>query len=149
MLRLLWQHQILHSPPVEAALRAVQRHRFVPEATLEDAYGVYTAVTIKTDATGAVLSSASAPQVVTAMLEQAQVQRGQRVLEIGAGTGCNAALLSHLVGPAGLVVTIEYDREVAARARTALREAGYGRIVVRHGDGRTGAADLGPFDRMW
>ncbi|MFD4526645.1 methyltransferase, FxLD system [Streptomyces sp. NPDC058470] len=148
MVTLLRQHQILHSPPVEAALRAVHRHRFVPEATLEDAYGVYTSVTIKQDAAGTVLSSASAPQVVTAMLEQAQVQRGHRVLEVGAGTGYNAALLSHLVGPTGLVVTIEYDRDVTARAQAALRSGGYRRVVVRHGDGRAGAADLGPFDRI-
>jgi protein-L-isoaspartate(D-aspartate) O-methyltransferase len=148
MVTLLRQHHVLHSPRVEAALRTVERHRFVPEATLEDAYGVYTSVTIKRDAAGSVLSSASAPQVVTAMLEQAEVQPGHRVLEVGAGTGYNAALLYCLVGPAGQVVTIEYDRDVAARAEAALRAAGYGRVVVRHGDGRAGAADRGPFDRI-
>lgn len=84
---------------------------------MEAAYGAFTAVTNSNDGAGVALSSVSAPSVVTAMLEQAGVRRGLRVLEIGAGAGYNAALLAHLVGARGQVTTIAYDRGIAdARA---------------------------------
>ena len=81
------------SRQVEAALRTVRRHAFVPDATLEEAYADRTVV-IKTDPLdGAPLSCASQPAIVALMLEQLAVEPGDRVLEIGAGTGYQAALL--------------------------------------------------------
>jgi protein-L-isoaspartate(D-aspartate) O-methyltransferase len=70
-----------------------------------------------------------------------------RVLEIGAGTGYNAALLARLVGPAGSVTTVDVDRELARGARRALGAAGRTARVVAD-DGREGFADAAPYDRI-
>jgi len=81
------------------------------------------------------------------MLEQLDLMPGQRVLEIGAGTGYNAALLRYLVGPAGRVTTVEIDPELARRARAALRSSGYAaRVVVN--DEREGFPAAAPYDRI-
>lgn len=78
------------TPAVEAAFRAVPRHLFVPEVSTDRAYRNHAIPTKLVD--GRAVSSASQPSIVAAMLEQLDVKQGQRVLEIGAGTGYNAAL---------------------------------------------------------
>jgi protein-L-isoaspartate(D-aspartate) O-methyltransferase len=128
-------------------MTAVPRHLFVPEVPLAEAYGLDAVVTHR-DAQGVPTSSASAPGTVAGMLEQTQVRPGQRVLEVGDGTGYNAALLAHLVGPSGSVTTIEYDAEVAEVARAHLAAYGADRVRVVAGDGTLGAAEDGPFDRI-
>lgn len=132
---------------VEAALRSVPRHAFLAGVHLEAAYAPDDAVVTKRDSAGAALSSASAPGVVAAMLEQLSVQPGDRILEIGAGTGYNAALLTELAGPAGHVVTIDIDQDVASRARAALTASGH-QAEVLYGDGADGYAPGGPYDRI-
>jgi protein-L-isoaspartate(D-aspartate) O-methyltransferase len=82
------------------------------------------------------------------MLEQLGVAAGQRVLEIGTGTGYNAALMSRLVGPDGSVVTVDIDPDLADRARAKLVAAGYPDVVVICGDGGFGARELAPYDRI-
>ena len=81
------------------------------------------------------------------MLEMLDVHEGQRVLEIGTGTGYNAALLAKLVGARGAVTTVDIDKEVAAMARGGLMATrSPARVVV--GDGRAGVADAAPVDRL-
>ena len=134
-------------PGVEQALRAVPRHRFVPRATLQDAYSDIAAIT-KRDAIGASLSCASLPAVVAMMLDQLDVRPGQRILEIGAGTGYNAALLAHLTGPSGQVTTIDIDPDVTAQARQALDATGHQHVRVLTADGAHGDPDHAPYDRV-
>jgi protein-L-isoaspartate(D-aspartate) O-methyltransferase len=136
----------VRSPAVERALRSVQRHRFIPEVSLAEAYAD-DVVVIKRDADGSALSSLSQPTMVAIMLEQLDVEPGQRVLEIGAGTGYNAALLADLVGGDGLVTTVEYDPLVADRARTTLASVDP-RVEVVTGDGEVGYAAHAPYDRI-
>jgi len=81
------------------------------------------------------------------MLEQLQLEEGMRVLEVGAGTGYNAALLSLLVGPRGRVVAVDIDPELVRGARRSLRVGGY-RVRVVMGDGRAGFTELAPYDRI-
>lgn len=109
---------VVTSPAVEAALRVVPRHVFVPEVPPERAYADEAVVT-KVGDDGMPTSSASQPSIVGLMLEQLDVARGHRVLEIGAGTGYNAALLAELVGPEGAVTTVDLDADVVERARPA------------------------------
>ena len=132
---------------VEEAMRSVPRHLFLPGVPLETAYGRGAVVTYR-DAAGVATSSASAPAVVAVMLEQARVRPGHRVLEIGAGTGYNAALLARLVGSSGQVTTVEIDPGVAAEARRNLDGAGYGQVRVVCGDGAEGDSAGAPFDRI-
>lgn len=92
-------------------------------------------------------SSSSMPSLVFSMLADLDVHPGQRVLEIGAGTGWNAALLAHRVG-AENVVSVEVDPHVARSAREALRSAGYGAVEVVTGDGLLGYPRRAPYDRV-
>ncbi|OKJ76114.1 methyltransferase domain-containing protein [Streptomyces sp. CB02460] len=92
-------------------------------------------------------SSASMPSVVFRMLDALTVDDYCRVLEIGTGTGWNAALLAHKVGE-GNVVSVEVDEAVANRAREALDHFFGAPVEVIHGDGRAGAPGRGVFDRV-
>src|SRR4051812_2082062 len=102
--------QSIRSRPVEAAFRAVPRHLFVPETPLEDVYRDMVIPTKKES--GQWISSSSQPTIMAIMLEQLQLKPGQRVLEIGAGTGYNAALIAHIVGSKGYVTTIDLDEDI-------------------------------------
>lgn len=135
------------SSTVLDAMRAMPRHAFLPKSSVTDAYAQQ-AVAIKHFEDGAVLSCASDPVVVAMMLHQLQVRPGNRVLEIGAGTGYNAALLAELAGPDGGVVTVDVDEDVTAAARTGLAANGYDRVKVVTGDGQLGHAGGGPYDRI-
>jgi len=132
---------------VDAALRAVPRHLFLPTVPIEDAYAddpVYT----KHDSAGVSISAASQPRIVAMMLEHLQVQPGQRVLEIGAGTGYNAGLLAHLAGEHGHVTTIDVDDDLVAGARSNLAAACCRNLRVVLGDGALGYPDGAPYDRL-
>lgn len=94
-----------------------------------------------------ITSSSSQPTVVAEMLAELGPQPGDRVLEIGAGTGWNAALLAHEVGPEQ-ITTIEIDPSVAAGARAALDTNGYGAVTLIVGDGAAGWPDRAPYDRV-
>jgi protein-L-isoaspartate(D-aspartate) O-methyltransferase len=93
------------------------------------------------------ISSSSQPSLMAQMLQDLELQPGQRVLEVGTGTGYNAALLAHLVGP-GLVTSIDVDRDVLSRAWDHLRAFAERDIRLFHADGRAGLADAAPFDRI-
>jgi protein-L-isoaspartate(D-aspartate) O-methyltransferase len=147
MIDRLREFQLVRTPSVEAALRAIPRHLFVPDATVERAYSNEAVVTHR-DADGVAISSASEPGVVAGMLEQLDVRPGHRVLEIGTGTGYNAALLAQLVGSAGEVTTVDIDEDIVHSARECLAAAGYLGVSVVCGDGEFGCADHAPYDRI-
>src|SRR5262245_27664465 len=132
---------------VEHALREVPRHLFVPEVDYERAY-LDDSVVVKCDENGQALASASQPTIVATMLEQLQVSRGHRVLEIGTGTGYNSALLAALTGPEGTVVSVELEPDLAARAAAVLANVCGMRIQVVTGDGRDGYSAGSPYDRV-
>jgi protein-L-isoaspartate(D-aspartate) O-methyltransferase len=137
----------LHSTRIADAFLAVPRELFVTGVPLEDVYRSDAAIAIKA-VNGVTLSSASAPDVMAAMLEQLDVRPGQRVLEIGAGTGYNAALLARLVGPRGYVVTIDVDADIVAAAREHLGVLGTSNVEVVLQDGAYGFAPHAPYDRI-
>ncbi|MEV0445533.1 methyltransferase, FxLD system [Streptomyces spectabilis] len=135
------------SQAVRDAFRAVPRHEFLPGVDLATAYAPKQVVTKRAD-DGTAVSSASSPNIVAIMLEQLQAAEGHKVLEIGAATGINAALLSELVGPSGAVTTIELSRGLAEGARAHLAEAGYPQVKVVCRDGALGAPEGAPYDRI-
>ena len=137
----------LKSPRVEAAFRSVLRDQFLPGTPLEEVYSTKAVVTHRSP-DGMPTSSSSDPRIMARMLEQLDVQPGHHVLEIGAGTGYNAALLSHLSGEAGTVTTVDIDPILTAAAAENLRRAGIGGVEVVTGDGWAGAASDAPFDRI-
>ncbi|GHC77027.1 methyltransferase, FxLD system [Streptomyces flavofungini] len=137
----------VRTPRVEAAMRTVPRHLFVPNAPLEKAYG-NAPVNTKLDESGASISCASQPDVVAMMLEQLEVEPDQKVLELGAGTGFNAGLLGHLVGEKGHVTTIDVDDDIVDGARAGLAAADIHNVEVILGDGAVGHAPNAPYDRI-
>jgi protein-L-isoaspartate(D-aspartate) O-methyltransferase len=137
----------LTDPAVAAAMETVPRHVFVPEVPVERAYADMALVT-KQNADGLPTSSASQPAIVAIMLEQLALAPGMRVLEIGAGTGYNAALLAHLAGASELVTTVDIAADVVERARRGLDAAGYAAVRVLCGDGGLGAPNGAPYDRI-
>ncbi|WP_416479096.1 methyltransferase, FxLD system [Streptomyces sp. LKA04] len=135
------------TPAVETALRTVPRHVFVPEATLEDAYA-NAPVHIKYDTDGTSISCASQPGVVALMLDQLDAQPGERILELGAGTGYNAGLLAHLVGESGHVTTLDVDDDLVEGARAHLASAGITNAQAVTRDGALGYTEGAPYDRI-
>lgn len=99
----------------------------------------------ESDAFGATISQ---PEFVLQMLALLDPRPGQRVLEIGAGSGWNAALMGHLVGQSGRVVSIEPVAELCSRARAALAQLGIANVRVVEGDGADGHAPEAPYDRI-
>ena len=137
----------LDNQAVEQAMRAVERHAFVPGATLAEAYAD-DAVHIKHTQDGASLSCASQPRIVAGMLGQLDARPGHRVLELGAGSGYNAALLDHLVTPGGSVVTVDVEADLVEGAAEHLARAGAGAVTTVQGDGAMGHAEGAPYDRI-
>lgn len=138
----------LVSPEIEEAFLRIPREGFVgPDGG--DPEGVYQDRAIVTERQdGRPVSSSSQPSLMARMLESLDLERGMRVLEIGGGTGYNAALVAHLVGPDGLVVTVEYRPGPAARSRRAISGLGIDNVHVVDGDGFEGAPGWAPFDRL-
>ncbi|GAA2250220.1 methyltransferase domain-containing protein [Streptomyces indiaensis] len=95
---------------------------------------------------GELLSSSSQPSLMADMLAALEVRDGHTVLEIGAGTGYNAALLAHRLGDDN-VTTVDLDPEITESARRHLAAAGYHPVVVT-GDGARGVPERAPFDRI-
>ncbi|MGE7384171.1 methyltransferase, FxLD system [Streptomyces sp. NPDC004126] len=135
------------NPAAEAALRTVPRHLFVPDASLQDAYANQP-VHVKYDTDGTSISCASQPAVVALMLDQLDAQPGEHILELGAGTGYNAALIAHLVGETGHVTTIDVDDDLVDGARAHLAAGGYANVEALTRDGAVGYADGAPYDRI-
>lgn len=132
---------------VDRVLRSVPRHLFVPMVEPDSAYSDLPVV-LRYGAAGRPVSLSGPPSMTAAVLELSAVAAGDRVLEVGAGSGYDAALLAELTGPSGQVTTVEIDPVVAWEAGERLAAAGYGRVVVLTGDGWDGAVARAPFDRV-
>lgn len=120
------------------AMREVPRELFVPRELSEKAYDD-TPLSIGCGQT------TPQPYIVGFMIEALRLRGGERVLEIGTGSGYAAAVLAHI---AGEVYTIESIGELAARARDNLKRALTGSVHVRHGDGAQGWPEHAPFDAI-
>jgi protein-L-isoaspartate(D-aspartate) O-methyltransferase len=132
---------------IAAALHDVPRHLFLPHLPPQDAY-LDDAIVTKRDADGQPISSSSQPAIMAIMLDQLTLAPGQQVLEIGAGTGYNAALMRHIVGPSGAVVSVDIDADLVDRAREHLASAGYPDVTVVAADGADGYPPGAPYDRV-
>jgi protein-L-isoaspartate(D-aspartate) O-methyltransferase len=126
-------------PRVLAALRKVPRHRFVPGATIAQAYDWLTPLPIGEG------QNISAPEIVAQMSSRLELDGTEKVLEIGTGSGYQAAVLAELVPE---VHTIEILETLGTQARARLAELGYDNVRVWLGDGYRGLPDEAPFDAI-
>ena len=155
------------SAPVERAFRTVERHRLLETFYHRDADGrktvehdpahphrdhlalIYADTALATRHIGGLpASSTSQASLVARMLELLGLSEGMKILEVGAGTGYNAALLAEIVGDQRLVVTVDVLEDVVDQTRRLLAGAGYPQIRVLLRDGFEGAAEQAPFDRI-
>lgn len=120
------------------AMSRVPRHLFVPQAERDEAYGDHPLPI----GHGQTISQ---PYIVAFMSEALKLEPTHRVLEIGTGSGYQAAVLAEL---AGEVYTIEIIRELGERAEQTLRDAGYRNVTVRVGNGYLGWPEHAPYDRV-
>jgi protein-L-isoaspartate(D-aspartate) O-methyltransferase len=128
-------------PAVLAAVRTVPRHRFVPPSWRGEAYAdiplpIGFGQTI------------SQPYVVALMTARIHPRPGLRVLEVGTGSGYQAAVLAQCVAPGGTVDSIEIIPELGRQAEALLRELGYRNVRVHIGDGYEGWSEHAPFDAI-
>ena len=126
------------NPRVLAAMDKVPRHEFVPEGFRDRAYGDYPLPI----GHGQTISQ---PFIVAFMTEKLEPMPGDKVLEIGTGSGYQAAVLAELVRE---VYTIEIIEPLARRAEADLQRLGYTNVMVRAGDGYQGWPEAAPFDAI-
>jgi methyltransferase of ATP-grasp peptide maturase system len=166
----------MRTPEWRAAVENVPRHVFVPRYYADDQNGhsrswtlqepaspdsitrwlelVYSRTTLVTQVadfadrgTQAAVSSSTKPDLMIRMLEALEVADGMRVLEIGTGTGYNAALLSHRLG-AGNVFSVDVDPHLVVDARDRLARLGYAAATLAAVDGIEGLPEYAPYDRI-
>ena len=145
----LLREGVLRSEEVMNALRAVPREKFLPE-NMKDYAAVDTPLPIGFGQT------ASAPHMVAIMNEALELHVGNRVLEVGAGSGWHSATIAEIVAPQdsprsewGHVYTAEIIQELADFARKNVMNMGYGdRVSIVVGDGSLGYAEFAPYDRV-
>ncbi len=140
MVKRLRETGFLFSPIVEKAMLSIDRKIFVPERYAEDAY-YDVALPIKNQ------STISAPGIVAFMLSHLDLKKGQNVLEVGAGSGYNAAIIAKIISP-GKLTTTEIDAEVLEIARNNLARFNFKNIELVHCNGSVGYEKNAPYDRI-
>jgi len=146
LIETLKEQGFLHTQSVEDAFRSVLRHTFLPGEPLAEVYDNRSiAIKVKGDER---VSSSSQPAIMAAMLEQLALEPGHKVLEIGTGSGYNAALIAHIVGETGQVITVDIEQDLVDAAREHLAAAGAHRVQVVCADGGYGYARAAPYDRI-
>ena len=130
----------LKTPRITEAFRKVPRHFFVRKDLLKHAYEdiplpTYCGQTI------------SQPYTVAIMTEALQPKPGEKILEIGAGSGWQAAILAYCVKPKGKVITLELEEKLVKFARNNIKKVGLKNVKVIHGDGKKGYAKEAPYDK--
>ncbi len=142
LVRSLKRRDYLKTPKIIEAFRKVPREKFLSSKVREDAYAdrplpIGEGQTI------------SAPSMIAIMLEVLQAEDEDKILEIGTGSGYNAALLAEIVKPNGNVITIERLESIAETGRKNLENLGFSNVEVVVGDGTMGYEEEAPYDGIF
>ncbi len=132
--------KLLNDNKVESAFRNIPRHEFVPISELDYAYDNEPLPIMKNQ-------TISQPGVVSQMTEWLDVKNGQKILEIGSGSGWQSAILSYLVGM-GRVYSVERHLELVKFAQENLKKLQIDNVHVILGDGTLGYPEASPYDRI-
>ena len=142
LVRMLKLEGRIKTEVVEKAFLEIPRELFVPESLKKYAY-VDTPLEIGNGQT------ISAPHMVAIMCEALDIKKGEKILEIGAGSGYHAAVVSKIVGEKGHVYTIERFSSLAENAKKNLEKVGITNITVEIGDGSEGLTKYAPYDCIY
>jgi len=139
--RALYGHlqQVIPDHRVLQAFLQVKREQFVPRQFRGDAYEDHPLPI----GHGQTISQPTTALLMTSFL---QVREGQKILEIGTGSGYQAAILAEIIGPKGKIITVEFDKTLVTFARKNLQH--YKQVQVIHGDGSLGYPKEAPYDRI-
>jgi protein-L-isoaspartate(D-aspartate) O-methyltransferase len=129
------------SEVVLQAMTRVNRHLFVPAHLTDQAYGDYPLPIGKGQ-------TISAPHMVALMCDFLELKRGEKVLEIGAGSGYHAAVIAELIGEEGRIYSIERITWLVDYSTENLKKAGYTNVTVITGDGTLGLPEHAPYDKI-
>jgi protein-L-isoaspartate(D-aspartate) O-methyltransferase len=132
----------IKSAEVEKAFLKVPREVFIPEKLEKYAY-------IDSPLEIGFGQTISAPHMVAIMVEALDLKEGQKILEIGAGSGYHAAIVARLIGKTGHIYTIERFSELAENAEKNLKKAKITNVTVEVGDGSEGLLKYSPYDRIY
>ena len=138
MVRTQIQSRNVRDPGTLAAMRAVPRHKFVPERYVGQAYNDHPLPI-------GLGQTISQPFIVAFMTELMKLEPGDRVFELGTGSGYQAAVASKV---AGSVYTMEIYKDLADAAKERLESLGFTNVHARHGDGYNGWEEKAPFDAI-
>ncbi|MFP4608205.1 MAG: protein-L-isoaspartate O-methyltransferase [Candidatus Aenigmatarchaeota archaeon] len=131
----------IESERVEEAMKRVPRHEFVPKRIKDSAY-------VDMPQPIGEGQTISAPHMVAMMVEELDIEEGQKILEVGGGRGYHAAVIAELVGKEGRVYSVEYIEKLARSAQRTLDKNGYENVRVIHADGSTGYQEKAPYNRI-
>lgn len=134
-------HKVVSDKRVIDAFKKVERKDFVLAAFRSDAYEDVPLPILKEQ-------TISQPTTVVMMLEFLELKSGMNVLEIGTGSGYNAALMAEIVGPKGKVITTETIKDLVEFAKENLKQAKIKNVKVIHTDGSKGWPTNAPYDRI-
>lgn len=143
----LRKRNYVKTPEVVKAMSTVPRHKFIPKEAESSAY-------IDSPLSIGLGQTISAPHMNAMMCESLELKEGDKVLEVGTGSGYHAALCAEIVAPStssnpGHVYTVERHKELAEKAEKSLEEAGYSnRVTVVCGDGTLGYPEKAPYDKI-
>lgn len=130
------------SEKVARAMLEVPRHLFAPPEVRDEAYNDYPLLIGHGQ-------TISAPHMVAIICELLDLKNGDKVLEVGTGSGYHAAVVSRIVGDDGVVISVERIPELAERARETLEALGYTNVRVVVGDGSIGYEPEAPYDKIY
>jgi len=131
----------LKSPDVIRAFRKIPREKFVLERYIEHSYDNIPLPILENQ-------TISQPLTIAAMTEALQPSNGQKILEVGAGSGYQAALIAEIIGRSGRIITTDRIKELVIFARNNLKKTGYNNITVVEYDGSQGYEKEAPYDRI-
>jgi protein-L-isoaspartate(D-aspartate) O-methyltransferase len=140
MIQLLYE-QGYADDRVAKAMESVPRELFVPAEYAKSAYA-------DTPLPIGLGQTISAPSIVAFMSKSLDVQYGMKILEVGSGSGYQAAILAELAGSSGLVYTVERVPQLIELAKANVERAGYANVKFIEGDGTKGYPEQAPYDRI-
>ena len=131
---------------IARAFLEVPREYFVFER--EPLWQIYSDSVVITYEDEEIHTTSSQPSLMAQFMEELDIKEGSRVLEIGGGTGYNAAVMAKIVGETGLVVSIEYNKKIYDLGRKALERAGINNVIFLNKDGFEGEKEYAPYDAI-
>ena len=140
LIKNLIESGVLKSKKIIEAFEKIPRHLFVKKEYLRHAYSDIPLPTAK----GQTISQ---PYTIAIMTEALNPKLGEKILELGAGSGYQAALLGYCVGNKGKVITIELERELVEFAKRNVKKVKLKNVKIIHGDGKKGYPKEAPFDK--